>query len=62
MHKGVFLEKKREEPLGRLRRRWEVYVKMYLKETAFEGVDWTELAQHMKKWRAVVYTARNVGI
>ena len=41
--------------------RWEVNVKMHLKETVFEGVEWIHLAQHMKKWRAVVYTALNFG-
>jgi hypothetical protein len=35
---------------------------MCLKETGFEGVDWIHLPQHMKKWRAVVYTALNFGL
>jgi hypothetical protein len=35
---------------------------MHHKETAFEGVDWIHLAQHMKKLRAVVHTAFNFGL
>jgi hypothetical protein len=40
--------------LGRPGRRWEDDIKMDLKETWLEGVDWTELAE-----RAVVNTAMN---
>jgi glutathionyl-hydroquinone reductase len=35
---------------------------MHLKETALQGVDWIHLAQHMRKWHAVVHTALNFGL
>jgi hypothetical protein len=34
-----------EEPLGRLRRKWEVNIRMDLCEIDWEGVDWMHLVQ-----------------
>jgi hypothetical protein len=39
-------------PLGRSRSRWEDNIKMDLKEVGWEGVDWTDMAQDRKRWRA----------
>jgi hypothetical protein len=44
----------RKRPLGRPRRRWVDNVKMYLRETGWDGVDWIHLAQHRDQWRALV--------
>jgi hypothetical protein len=41
------------------RRRWEDNIKMDLRETGWEGVDWIHLAQDMDQWRAVVNTVMN---
>jgi hypothetical protein len=41
-------------PLGRLRRRWEDNIKMYLQEVGWGGMDWIELAQDRDRWRALV--------
>jgi hypothetical protein len=30
-------------PLGRTRRKWENNIRMHLKETGYEGVDWIHL-------------------
>jgi hypothetical protein len=43
-----------KRPLGRPRRRWEDNIKMYLQEVECGGMDWIELAQNRKKWRALV--------
>jgi hypothetical protein len=45
-------------PLGRLRRRWENNIKIDLKETECEGVEWNHLAQDGAQWRAVVMNLR----
>ena len=39
--------------LGRTRRRWEDYMKMDLQEVGCGGLDWIELAQDRKRWRAL---------
>jgi hypothetical protein len=43
MHAGLWCERKR--PLGRHRHRWEVNIKMDLRETGWGGMDWMNLAQ-----------------
>jgi hypothetical protein len=34
-----------KRPLGRPRRRWEVNIKMDLRETGIDGANWIQLAQ-----------------
>jgi hypothetical protein len=46
--------------LGRLRRRWEDYVRMDLKEIGWDDVNWIRLAQDRDQWRALVHTAMNL--
>ena len=48
--------------LGRLRRRWNVNIKMYsyLQEVGIGGMDWTELAQDRDRWPALVNTVMNL--
>jgi hypothetical protein len=45
-----------ERPTVRPRRRWEGNIKMDLKETGFEDVDWVHLAEDRDRWRALVNT------
>jgi hypothetical protein len=35
---------------------------MDLRETGWEGADWTHLAQNRDQWRAVVNTVMNVRV
>jgi hypothetical protein len=44
----------RKMPLVRPRRRWEGSIRMDLRETEWQGVDWMHLAQDRDQWRAVV--------
>jgi len=37
-------------------------VKMNLKETGWEGMDWTNLAQNMDNWQAVANMVMNVRV
>ena len=46
-------------PLGRPRRRWEDNIKLDLQEVRCGGMDWIELAQDRKKWRALVIAVMN---
>jgi hypothetical protein len=46
---------------GRLGRRWEDGIRMDLRETGWEVVDWIHLAPDRDQWRAVVNTVMNLG-
>jgi hypothetical protein len=51
-----------KRPLGKPRRRWEDGVKMNLRETDRECVEWIHLAQDRDRWRAVVKTVKNLRV
>jgi hypothetical protein len=57
----ILVEKlERKRPLGRPRGRWEIDIKMDLKEIGWEVVDWMHLAQNRDQCRAVVNTVMNL--
>ena len=56
MHTGFWYGKRQ---IRRLRRRWEVNIKMVLKEIAWVGVNWNDLAQDTNKWRALANAVMN---
>jgi hypothetical protein len=45
-----------KESLGRSRRRWVDNVKMDLRETRWDGMDWIDVAKDRDQWRALVNT------
>ena len=47
------------DQLGRPRRRWEDNIKMDLKEVGCGDQDWTDLAEDMDRWRALVNAVMN---
>jgi hypothetical protein len=49
-------------PLGIPRRRWVDNIKMDLRETGWDGVDWIDLAQDRDQWRALVNTVMNLRV
>jgi hypothetical protein len=51
-----------KRPLGRPRRRWEDNVKMYLRETIWEGMDCIYLARDKNNWRTVVNMVMNLRV
>ena len=51
-----------QKPLGRLRRTRGYNIKMDIKETGWEGVDWTYLAHDGDKWRIVVNAVMNFRV
>jgi hypothetical protein len=50
-----------ENPKWRPKRRWEDNIRMDLRETGWEGVDWVRLAQNRDQWRAVLNTVIKTG-
>jgi hypothetical protein len=53
---------KGKRPLEWPRHRWEDGIRMDLRETGLEGVEWIHLAQDKDRWRAVVNTVMNLGV
>jgi hypothetical protein len=51
-----------KRPLVRPRRRWENNIKMYLRETGWDGMNWIDLAQDRDQWRALVNTVMNLRV
>jgi hypothetical protein len=54
------LEGKRS--LGRPRRRWEVNIKMDLREIGIDGANWIRLAQDRVQWWAFVNKVMNLRV
>jgi hypothetical protein len=51
-----------KRPLGRSRHRWEDNIKMDLRETGINGVNWIQLAQDRVQWQACVNTVMNLRV
>jgi hypothetical protein len=51
-----------KRPLGRPRRRWVDNIKMYLRETGWDGMDWIDLAENRDQLRALVNTVMNLRV
>jgi hypothetical protein len=53
---------KGKSPLGIPRRRWEDNIKMDLQEVGCGGMDLTELALDMDRWRALVNAVMDLRV
>jgi hypothetical protein len=63
MHVGYWWEiQKEEDPLGRPRRRWVNNIKIDLRETGWNGIDWIDLAQDGEQWLTLVNTVMNLRV
>jgi hypothetical protein len=51
-----------KRPLGRPRRRWVDNIKIDLRETGWDGMDWINLAEDRNQWRALVNTVMDLGV
>jgi hypothetical protein len=50
----------RKRPLGRPRHRGEDDIRMYFRETGWEGMDWVNVTQDRDQWRALMNTVMNL--
>jgi len=60
MHTKFWSENLKEKTLGRPRRRREDNIRMDLRETGWEDVDWMHLAQDRNQWWTPVSTVVNL--
>jgi hypothetical protein len=51
-----------KRPLERPRRWWVDNIKMDLRETGSDGMDWIDLAQDRDQWRALMNTVMNLRV
>jgi hypothetical protein len=59
----ILMEKQAgKRPLGRPRRRWVGNIKMDLRETGWDGMDWIDLALDRDRWRFLVNTEMNLRV
>jgi len=49
-------------PLGRPRRIWNDNIRMNIRETGLESVEWMHLAQDRNQWGAAVNTLMNLRV
>jgi hypothetical protein len=49
-----------KRPLERPRRRWEVGIRMDLREIGWGGAEWIQLAQDKDRWRDLVNAVMNL--
>jgi hypothetical protein len=49
-----------KRPLGRPRRKWLYNIKVDLRETGWDGVDWLDMAQDRDQWWALVNMVLNL--
>jgi hypothetical protein len=49
-----------KRPLGRPRRRWENNIKIDLRETGIDGMNWIRLSQDRVRWRTFVSMFMNL--
>jgi hypothetical protein len=52
----------RMRQLGTPRRWWVDNIKIDLRETEWDGMDWIDLAQDMDQWRALVNTVMKLRV
>ena len=62
VHRVLVGKPERKRPIGRLRRRWEVNIKMDLQGVGCESVEWIELAQYRDSWWALVNVVMNLRV
>jgi hypothetical protein len=51
-----------KRPQGTPKRRWVDNIKIDLRETRWDGMEWIELAQARDQWRALVNTVMNLRV
>jgi len=62
VYRGLVGKPEGKRPVGRPRVRWEDNIKMDLQEVGCGDMDWIELAQDRKRWRALVNAVMNLRV
>jgi hypothetical protein len=62
MYTILWLKNLKEDTTWKPRRRWEDNIRMDLRETVWEGVDWMHLVQNRDQWRTLVITVMNLRV
>jgi hypothetical protein len=62
VYRALMGKPKGKRPLGRPRRRWEDGIRMDLRGTDLESVDWIQLAEDRDRWRTLVNTVMNLRV
>jgi hypothetical protein len=62
MYRVLAGKPERKRPLERPRHRWEVAIKMDLREIGWGSVDWIHLAQDRDHWQALVNAVMNLRV
>jgi hypothetical protein len=61
-HKILVGKPERERPLGRYRHKWKDSIRMDLRETRWEHVDWIDLAEDRDQQQALVNMVVNLQV
>jgi hypothetical protein len=59
MHVGYCAKARRKEPTGKTKMG---NIKINLRETGWDGVDWIDLVQDRNQWRALMNTVMNLRV
>jgi hypothetical protein len=51
-----------KRPQGRPRRRWVNNIKLDLRETGWDGIDWIDQAQDRDQWKVLMNTVMNLRV
>ena len=51
-----------KRPLGRSSRRWKNNIKLDIQEVEYEGMDWIDVFQDRKRWRALVTAVKKLRV
>jgi hypothetical protein len=63
MHTKCYSEDMKErDHFGIYKRRWEHNIRMNLRETGWEGVNWIHLSQDSNQWWDLVNTVMNLRV
>jgi hypothetical protein len=61
-HKTLVGKPEGKRPIGRHKRRWKNTIRMDLKETGWEDVDWMQVFGDRNQWRVVVNTVIDLRV
>jgi hypothetical protein len=61
-YRMLLAKPKGKRPLGEPKISWKDNIKMDVREIGWGGIDWIDLAQDRKQWKAYVNTVKNLRV